>query len=146
VKVLREWVDELPRREQGALVVALRGCDDAPKRPYDSPERQLVAYLRYVVMNPADEREVDIEGGFMQSQPPASWKASDFGHYPQHWYAHLMHAFEVVGFRHPDGETAFTAIKIYLAFVNNLHLRPEQIGDFENRMLEDRIATGTVVS
>lgn len=84
--VLQNWVMELPLREQGVLLTGARGCDLTPKLPLlDSTERQLVGFLRYCFMNPADPREVGYEpGAFFQPGPPQDWKASEFGHYPLH--------------------------------------------------------------
>lgn len=157
--VLQGWVMELPLREQGTLLTAVRGCDLAPKYPISADdtyvvengratgaERELTAYLRWCFMNPADIREVDIPGSFFQSVPPRHWKASQFGHYPQHWYAHIMHAFEVIGWRHPDLSVRASALIIYRKFVHNLHLEPEIFEQFVKRLSEDRIASGTVVS
>lgn len=160
VSVLQDWVMELPLREQGTLLTGVRGCDVAPKYPIpaddvyiaengraNGAERELVAFLRYCFMNPADEREVDIPGAFFQSKPPENWKASQFGHMPQHWYAHIMHAFEIVGYRHPDQfGIADKALQIYAKFVYNLHLQIESRQQMIERLSEDRIATNTVVS
>jgi hypothetical protein len=144
--VLQDWVMELPLREQGVLLTGIRGCDLTPKYPFSSPERVLVAFLRYCVMNPADPREVDIPGAFFQSQPPEKGKASELGHYPQHWYSHLMHCFEVIGYRHPDDNLSFTALHIYHKLVSNMHLNPETKGQMIARLSEDRIAKNSVVS
>lgn len=156
--VLQDWVMELPLREQGTLLTGIRGCDVAPKNPRtivektgcstgdDTPERGLTAFLRYCVMNPADPREIDIPGAFFQSQPPKNWKPSQFGHYPEHWYAHLMHCFEVVGYRCPDPRLSGQASSIYMRLVRNLHLNPETYEQFVERLSEDRIEAGTVVS
>lgn len=145
--VLQDWVMKLPLRAQGTLLTGIRGCDLAPKIPgqADSAERQLVAFLRYCVMHPADPREVDIPGAFFQSKPPTRWKPSQFGHYPQHWYAHLMHCFEVVGYcaRAPLCDEAHL---IYKRLVSNLHLFPESKSGMMARFTEDRIANDTVVS
>jgi hypothetical protein len=156
--VLQEWVMELPLREQGTLLTGIRGCDVAPKNPVtnqerygcstgdDTPERGLTAFLRYAVMNPADEREIDIPGAFFQSKPPTNWKPSQFGHYPQHWYAHLMHCFEVVAYRHPEARIALAAKDVYERLVRNLHLNVESRSEMIERLSEDRIAAGNVVS
>jgi hypothetical protein len=144
--VLQDWVMGLPLREQGSLVVGLRGGDTVPKNPTDSPERKLTAFLRFLVLNPADPREVDVPGAFFQSTPPEEWKPSDFGHYPEHWYAHLMHAFEVCAYRHPNIGLAQRAYTIYYKMAHNLHLNIETKVQFTERMSEDRIASGTVVS
>ena len=144
--VLKDWAMELPLRHQGVLLGAVRGCDLTPKNPQDSSERQLVAYLRWIVFNPADEREVGIPGAYMQSEPPLHWKPSEFGHYPQHWYAHLMHAYQIVGYCHPDSSIGINGMIIYKRFVNGLHLNIETDLQMYRRLTEDRVANGTVVS
>jgi hypothetical protein len=156
--VLQDWVMKLPLRAQGTLLTGVRGCDMAPKTPAcidegygcstgeGSAERQLVAFLRYCMLNPADAREIDVPGAFFQSRPPTDWKPSQFGHYPQHWYAHVMHCFEVVGYCHPDAGISFLANKIYARFARNMHLTPETPEEMFERLTEDRIATNTVVS
>lgn len=156
--VLQDWVMELQLREQGTLLTGIRGCDLAPKHPPTideahgcstgecSPERHLSAFLRYCVLNPADPREVDIPGAWFQSTPPMDWKPSALGHYPLHWYSHLMHCYEIVGYRHPEGVTAEMAFGVYARLVRNLHLNPETMGQMVRRLSEDRIASGEVVS
>lgn len=145
---LRPWVTELGLREQGTLVTGTRGCDLAPKMPLDSIERQLTAYMRWLVGTPYDEREVDSTiGCFMRSEPPSrAWRPSELEHYPLHWYAHLMHAFEVVGYRHPEKAHRDACFEIYLLLVHALHLEPESANQMAARLSEDRIATGEIVS
>ena len=153
--VLQDWVTQLPLREQGTLLTAVRGCDDEPKTwtargvAY-SPGRRLTAFIRSCFMVPADAREVDAaEGAFFQSRPPEPFKPSEFGHLPQHWYAHAMHALEVIGYRHPDqapGGVGTTAFLLYSMMVHNLHLNIETPQEFACRLSEDRVATGTIVS
>ncbi len=145
--VLQDWVMELPLREQGTLLMGVRGCDVTPKLPLESTERQLVGYLRYCFLNPADPREIGFEpGAFFQPEPPKDWKASALGHYPVHWYSHLMHCYEVVAYRHPDWQVRNHAGRIYEKLVRSLHLTPETPADMYRRLTEDRIAAGTVVS
>jgi hypothetical protein len=156
--VLQDWVMELPLREQGTLLTGIRGCDVAPKVPCDvderygcstgesSAERWLVAFLRFCVMNPADPREVGIPGAFFQSTPPPVWKPSQLGHYPLHWYSHLMHCFEVISYRHPEARITYQAASIYERLVRNLHLWPESKTEMIERLSEDRITKGEVVS
>ena len=138
---------ELPLREQGTLIVALRGCDSAPKFPLDSPERRITAAIRYAVCIPADQREVDSEpGAFMTAHIPNDVKPSHFEHYPQHWVGHIIHACEVLGYRHPDTWQAAQWFKLYEGFCRSLHLPTEHPQDMKERLSEDRIAKGTVVS
>lgn len=166
--VLQKWVMHLPMRMQGGLLVATRGCDLAPKewiKVYsDAPsidvitddnyslevkettERQLVQFLRYCIMNPADIREVNIPGAFFRSKPPENFKASYLGHYPLHWFTHIMHALEIVGYEHPDSIIKNQAIEIYNKMVHSLHLNPETRDEMWKRLTTDRIKTNTVVS
>lgn len=150
--VLQNWVMELPLREQGTLLTAVRGCDFEAKSWTDtgisySPGRRLTAFIRFCFMNPADEREVDFcEGSFFRSEPPEPFKPSEFGHLPQHWYSHVMHALEIIGYRHPDIVVSDTARGLYLKMVHNMHLNPEWRYQMIDRLSEDRIKSGTVIS
>ena len=150
--VLQDWVMKLPLREQGTLMTAVRGCDSEPKQWTErgvsySPGRRLTAFIRWAFMVPADIREVDSqEGAFMMSTPPSPFKPSEFGHLPQHWYSHAMHALEVIGYRHPDIQVRLVAHGMYKEMVHNMHLSFEHFSDMEHRLSEDRIKSGTVVS
>lgn len=144
--VLQEWVADLPLREQGTLMTCIRGCDLTPKEPVDSLERQLVGFLRWCILNPADEREVDVPGAFFQSRIQRSWKASELGHYPLHWYSHVMHSAEVIGYRHPVPGVRADGFSIYRRMAESLHLNLESFEQMRERLSEDRIATGEVVS
>lgn len=143
---------ELPLREQGTLLTAVRGCDNEPKLwtktgvSY-SPGRRLTAFIRYCFMNPADIREVDYEeGSFFQSQPPIPFRPSEFGHLPQHWYSHVMHALEIIGRRHIHNHMREKAMILYIEMVHNLHLEIETFSVMEKRLSEDRIKNNKVVS
>lgn len=149
--VLQDWVTELPLRHQGTLLTAVRGCDLEPKQWTamgfsDSPGRRLTAFIRYCFMNPADEREIDIPGAFFQSTPPERFKPSEFGHLPLHWYTHVMHALEVIGYHHPNLDLMIQARKLYQSMVHGLHLNIETSHQQYQRLTEDRLANNTVVS
>lgn len=157
--VLQDWVMELPLRAQGVLLTGIRGCDLATKPQVPTPERRLVQFLRYCVMVPADPREVDIPNAFFASYPPPNWKASELMHFPLHWYSHLMHCFQVVGYCRPvvswesssiaavqDRRVRQDAWEIYEKMVDGLHLVTESKESMMRRLTEDRIEAGTVVS
>ena len=143
---------ELPLRFQGTLLTAVRGCDEEPKTWTStgvafSQGRRLTAFIRFCFMVPADVREVDREeGAFFMSSPPFPFKPSQFGYLPQHWYSHVMHALEVIGYYHPNPRIANEAFNLYERMVHNLHLNCETLEQQKNRLTEDRIALGTVVS
>jgi len=157
--VLQPWVQELPLRAQSTLLTGYRGCDLAPKNPAaiderygcstgeNTVERQLVAYLRFLTLVAAGKREVDVPGAWFQSKPPEKWKPSQLGHYPLHWYSHLMHCFEVVAYLRPiQDEHTDRVLGIYVRLARALHLNPETKEQLIARLTEDRIAKGEVVS
>lgn len=159
ISVLQPWVMALPLRAQGTLLTGYRGCDLAPKHPgsideqygcstgENTVERQLVAYLRFLTLVAADSREIDIPGAWFQSKPPEKWKPSQLMHYPLHWYGHLMHCFEVVAYLRPfDDEHTDRTYGIYTRLAKALHLNPETKTQLIERLTEDRIAKGDVVS
>jgi hypothetical protein len=150
--VLQDWVMELPLRYQGTLLTAVRGCDDEPKHwtrtgvSY-SQGRRITAFIRYCFMNPADPREVGIEeGAFFMPSPPSPFRPSEFGHLPQHWYAHIMHAIEIIGYHHPDYVIRQIAFYCYCEMAHSFHLNIETKEQLFTRLTEDRIAKGAVVS
>lgn len=150
--VIQEWAEKLPLRFQGTLLTAVRGCDfEAKLRTKTgvaySPGRRLTAFIRWSFMNPADSREIDREeGAFFMSRPPSPFRPSEFGHLPQHWYSHAMHALEIVGYYHPNRTTREEAFSLYLKMVKNLHLNIETKEQQLLRLTEDRIANDSVVS
>lgn len=150
--VLQDWVMELPLREQGTLLTCVRGCDDEPKSWTStgvaySQGRRLTAFIRWCFMIPADPREVDSqEGAFMMSTPPDPFKPSEFGHLPQHWYSHAMHALEVIAYRHPKKYVSVLAFDMYEKMVHNMHLNVETKYEMAFRLSEDRIKANKVVS
>jgi hypothetical protein len=144
--VLQDWVMQLPLREQGVLLTAVRGCDVEPKFPLDSPARRLTAAIRGAFMVPADPREVDSEPGCFMLSSPGDIKPSALGHLPLHWYSHVMHAAQVLAYRHPDPGAAKRWFHLYDRLVESLHLRKEGFADYEERLSEDRVALGNIVS
>jgi hypothetical protein len=150
--VLQDWVMELPLREQGTLLTCVRGCDLEPKTWTSrgvgySPGRRLTAFIRWCFMVPADEREVDYqEGAFMMSTPPSPFKPSEFGHLPQHWYAHAKNCLKVIAYRHPDELVANQAKELFEKMVTNEHDNPETKDQMIERLSEDRFKAGTIVS
>lgn len=150
--VLQDWVMELPLRFQGTLLTAVRGCDEEAKSWVRtgvafSQGRRITAFIRFCFMNPADPREIDYEeGAFFMSTPPKPFKPSQFGHLPQHWYSHVMHALEVIAYHHPDVNISSQALLMYREMVHSFHLNVETKEEQWKRLTEDRIATETVVS
>lgn len=145
--VLQDWVMSLPLRHQGVLTAGLRGCDLDAKHSVAKP---LNRALRRMVMNPADERECVFPKAF-QHYDPATFPQHvlDFSQamdgYPLHYVMHLMHAFQIVGYKHPDDEVRLQFNAAYRRIVYKLHLKPEEVEEMDGRLTYDRMAAGTAV-
>lgn len=145
--VLQDWVMRLPLRQQGTLLTAIRGCDLTPKYPLDSTERNVTAFIRYSVMTPFDVREIDYTSGcFMQSRIDFDiFRPSAFGHYPNHFVMHLIHALEVIAYQSDSELCSNDALRAYQMFVKSLHLHIETPNQMEARLNEDRISLNNVI-
>lgn len=154
--VLRPWVRALPLRHQGVLVTAIRGCDTAHK---EDRSKSLSRMIRRAVLNPADERETTMAGGFFGFEPERlKSDLHDFLHsldaYPLHYVMHLMHACEVIGYEYPP-PSAFCDVydeqfymkefflKVYQVMCYTLHVNPEAREQMVERLTLDRVAAGT---
>ena len=138
--ILQSWVMEMPLRHQGVLLAAVRGCDNAPK---ENSAKPIVRAIRGAFMNPADPREVGMPSSFM------SWGLMEFevtnflkywDHYPIHFIQHLMHAAQVIGYKHSANLIRMQFLDLYLRMVKKLHVNPERIEEMDSRLTEDRIA------
>jgi hypothetical protein len=138
--ILKEWVNHLPIRHQGVLLAAIRGCDGTPK---ENSAKPIVRALRYTFLVPADARELIYSSAFMSdtlSDDAVTHFLKDWDHYPVHFVQHLMHACQVVGYKHPSSQTRTVFANVYYRMVRKLHLLPEMEEDMDIRLEEDRIA------
>jgi hypothetical protein len=145
--VLQDWVTTLPFMQQALLMLATRGPDGLPKH---TPAKHILHYLRGLVIKPAhpDFKEND---GFMNidyGEPTCAqqsynngpdiiyefgWKFDiiatqffeDVDSYPLHFYMHLVHASEVIGYHYPEPGIANCWYSFYCSACSNFHMNPE---------------------
>lgn len=144
--ILQDWVTELDIRYQGTLLAAMRGCDGFPK---EDATKTVARAIRNKCLNPADARELAYKNGFMSYTDGELTEAinklrKSFDQYPCHFILHMMHALEVIGYRHPSSETRFEFCNAYYVMVKAMHLNVETYGQLHERMVEDRIKTGNI--
>lgn len=144
-QVMRQWTTQLPLRHQGVLLTAIRGCDGAPK---EDPSKSLSRMIRRACLNPADERETSVAGGFFGFDPTDlrdNLRAllHSLDQYPLHYVMHLMHASEIIGYKHPNLEFKDFFRLTYALIVNTFHLKVESETDMDLRLTLDRVAAGT---
>lgn len=144
--VLQDWVLSIPLRQQGVLVLALRGPDGMRK---ESPAKPVMRSLRACAMNSGREGVPMALGerfegdNFMRMDlisHQASWSSvcDDFfrsiDEMPLHFYQHLIHAAAVVGFNHPIPLVAERWLQFYHRGVDRLHMKPETREEFVYRL------------
>lgn len=134
--VLQDWVMELGLRHQGTLLTAVRGCDTAPK---DDPSKMFVRCLRCRILNAfvGDPRK---SASFIEAVPDIEVSArfnrlrKNLDHYPHHYVMHLVHAIEIIGYKHPVDAERVIWHSFYCDLVRGLHLRFETQADLDARL------------
>jgi hypothetical protein len=152
--VLQDWVMELPLMQQTVLLTGVRGPDGLPK--YHPTKYVLRWFRRCVLLSAMDQRvltdPVDIGGGSFTGPsvvaPYEDWRpAMDerVGSYlqaldevPHHFQLHLMHAVEILGYKHPDEQIRAWWHSVYLRLVHDMHLWPETEEQLDARLGDDR--------
>lgn len=139
IPVVKPWVFNLPIRMQSVLLLALRGPDGVSK---ENSAKKLVREFRFVILNPAFPKELDSRHGddFMGHQMGyTDWSVVEeftesHDEYPHHWLMHFMHAAEIVGQWHPDGQIQNFWFQVYYSLCKALHVNPEEINQLETRL------------
>ncbi len=137
--ILQDWVMELGLRHQGVLVSAVRGCDDEPR---NSCTKLLIRCLRETMLV-AHCGESAKPATFIERVDDAELRRRmdevrrNLDHLPHHFVMHLIHAAEIVGYKHPDPNVAGTWRRYYELLVRCLHLRPESHAQLEARLDAD---------
>lgn len=134
--ILHSWVQGLGLRHQGALLTAVRGCDTAPK---NDASKKLVRCFRETILR-AHCGDPAKAATFIETvnQDVLVKRFEDFrkdlDHYPHHYVAHLMHAIEIVGYKHPNPETRRPWHNMYLRLCKDLHVNPETENQLDARL------------
>lgn len=137
---LRSWVEDLPWMMQGVLFSAIRNCDG----PRDQdPCKKIVRAIRAMVIKSAHT-----EGSFLAKHPTPEQLAEAMevvidrhGDYPVHFYMHLLHAAEIIGYMCPTSISEETSGVVWEEFyeeaVKALHMHPETAEELLERLSDD---------
>lgn len=148
--VLQDWTTDLSFMMQSVLICATRGPDGIRK---DHPVKVLVRYLRRSFLICAFDGKVrwspyEPGGGSFTGPLHLSGVEPNEGHLdkfvevylrhvdelPHHFQLHLMHAAEILGYKHPDGEVRAFWKRLYRDVVNDAHLNPETEDQMDRRL------------
>jgi hypothetical protein len=130
--VLQDWLVSLPIRMQSTLILGLRGPDT-----HAVPNvKKIGRWLRGIAFKPGNPDNVlqfmnkDLPDRIMEKGPTA--KELEFC--TQHYYSHLMHALEVVAYKHPDFDISTHAFRLFSDMCDLMHLPTEPKHAFEGRL------------
>lgn len=133
MSVLQNWVVALPLRMQSTLILGLRGPDT-----HACPNiKTITRWLRGLTFKPGNPHNVQ---EFMGTKPERIIEkgptAKELEFCTQHFYSHLMHALEVVGYEYRayDSASAYLAFCLYCDMVYLMHLSAETSEDFKQRL------------
>jgi hypothetical protein len=127
--VLQDWMAELPWKQQSVVLSSLRGPDLS--RPV--AVKKLNRWLRAVTQNNADPST-----DYMKdiALPEIDDLEEELGYCTMHYFTHLLHALEIIGYKHPDNVIRDISNIYYKGLVNFAHLNPETKEQLDTR-LED---------
>lgn len=130
--VCQRWMNDIPLRMQSVLLLGLRGPDNVR-----APEiKKLCRWLRGLAFRPGNPNNV-VE--FMKTDLPDRIDEKGELHrelefVPEHYFTHLMHALQVVGYMHPNATLGERARELFEDMANMLHLPPEDYATFYSRL------------
>lgn len=154
--VLQDWTNDLSFMMQSVLITACRGPDGIRK---DHPVKVLLRFLRRSFLICAFDGKVrwspyEVGGGsftgplHLHNPDGGEDRPHEHGHIdkfieiylrhvdelPHHFQLHLMHAAEILGYKHPDAEVRAFWRRLYMDVVNDAHLTPEREDQMDKRL------------
>lgn len=140
--ILQPWVMELGLRHQGVLVSSVRGCDSAVRH---DPSKRLARALRaeILVAHVGDPKKAKtfieaVDESVLRERMEEFLNSSD--HYPNHYVLHLMHAAEIVGYKHPQMASRDLWSEFYFKMCKKLHVNRETEAQLDARLNADEEA------
>jgi len=147
MKVLQDWVERLSLMQQTVLITAVRGADTLAKQHVS---KEILRWYRRCILISAFDRcaltdPYDPRGGIflgpilaLSLDELASSYLRSVDEVPHHFHMHLLHAAEILGYKHPDQNVRHWWNMFYEAGVRDLHLHPETESELDER-LGDRV-------
>lgn len=149
--VTQDWVQELSYMQQTVLLTAARAPDGLRK---NHPVKVLLRWYRRCTLLSAFTgeafRDPYAAGGGSFTGPFTADHASDIGittfheirgvyldhvdEMPHHFQLHLMHAAQIVGYKHSSPDTRVWWLTFYEMIVNDAHLFPESEALMDERL------------
>jgi hypothetical protein len=146
--VLQDWVSELSFMQQTVLLTAVRGPDGIGKT---HPVKHLLRYFRRTILYSAfeshehgkpvilDNPYEDGGGSFtgmvgLDLDVLVDKYMASVDEMPLHFHMHLVHASEIVGYKHPYKDTRKFWRTFYETCCRGLHMIPEPEMEMDSRL------------
>lgn len=159
----QDWVHTLSIMQQSVLLSAIRGCDGIAKRHKHKPLVKwyrrcvlLSAFDGRALINPFEPGGGSFTGPIVENLSGPLFEAmphdvqhnmrcdalqkacDDFidsrDELPAHYTTHIMHAAEIIGYKHPDAKMREFWCEFYKRLVHALHLWPETETQLDERL------------
>jgi len=153
--VTQDWVHDLPFMQQSVLLTAVRGPDAVPK--YHASKyivrwcRRAIlisSFARRPILNPYEADGGSFYGPSCAEPPDGLWeplmdvRADEYvrslDELPHHFQMHLMHAAEIIGYKHSNARVQKWWHGFYVRLVADMHLFPESMVDLDTRLGDRR--------
>lgn len=136
--VVQKWLAQnCTWKMQTVLLTSFRGCDGAHK---DDRGKVFTRMMRATVLKNADPTTTFFPEA-MNIREAYKTQMEDFftdmDHYPVHWFMHLLHAAEIVGYKHPDKEIAEFWENFYCRGCYELHVTRETENQLDHRLSDN---------
>lgn len=146
MNVVQSWVESLTLMQQSVLITAVRGPDTLPK--YHVSKYLLRWYRRCLLLSAFDRCVLkdphDPRGGTFLGPVEANSLDEIASRYleavdevPLHFHLHLVHASEILGYKHPDPAIRQWWYNFYVAAARDMHLHPEPERELDRRLGDD---------
>lgn len=136
--VVKEWVSGIPYKMQAVLLLSLRGCDGTQK---EDISKTITRALRSVLFHPA-VKNFNSKNMFMSVdqfvlRDAVEKFAKHLDHYPNHFVTHLMHAMEIIGYKHPNIVVSKFWLDAYKNCCRGMHFNHEYEVQLNGRLAGD---------
>ena len=132
--VLKDWLKNLTFKEQTVLLCILRGTDSGGS---DEIKSWIRLIRRTVLKNAAPNKT------FMRKEDVSRFLYIEkhnpliLDMLPVHFLSHLMHAVEIIGYKHPDNDTRDFFWLAYRDLCDYMHINPETREQMNNRLNDE---------
>lgn len=143
--VLQSWTTNLTFMQQSVLITATRGPDTLHK---NHVAKLLLRWLRRCYLYSAFDRCIlsdprDSRGGSFTGpvniplEEAVDLYLKSVDEIPHHFHLHLMHAAEILGYKHPNSTIAAFWKNFYVRIVKDAHLNPETKKQMDERLADN---------